>query len=127
MASSNAPAMVSMRPSTFTQGGLIDDVDVEITRARFSLYDYEGKSDEPALVLGLTVKEADGNEHFQAYSAGDKAYFVPNEDPKDEDNNGKYLVKVGDRDALNGGTNAALLINSMINAGVPEDLFDGCT
>lgn len=128
VASAPAEQRISMNPATFTQGGgLPDDLDVEVVSARFALYDYEGKSDEPALVLHVEFKQdedAENNFH-NYYSAGDKAYFVPNEDPKDEARNGLYLVKVGDRDGINGGTNCALFINSMITAGVPADLFDG--
>ena len=117
---------LSLRPSSFSQGGgLIDDVDVEITRARFVEYDFEGKADKPTLCLLLQLKDSDGGEHAQYFSAGDMAYFVPSEDPKNPDLNGITIVKVGEKDNLNGGTNTALLLNSLVQAGFPEDKLDG--
>lgn len=115
---------VSLRPSTFTQGGLIDDVDAVIKRARFVSYDYDGKADKPALCLLLQLVDNEDTEHAQYYSAGDLQYFVPSEDPKNEDLNGIEIVAVGDKTALNGGTNCALMLNSLVTAGLPEDLLD---
>lgn len=118
-------AGLSLRPSTFSQGGgLIDDVDVEIVRARFVSYDYDGKADKSALCLFALLKDAEGTEHAQYYSAGDLAYFVPSEDPKNEDLNGISVVQVGEKTSLNGGTNAALFLNSLVQAGFPEDKLD---
>jgi len=115
---------LSLRPSTFSQGGLIDDIDAEIVRARFVIYDYDGKADRPALCVLLQLKDSEGQEHAQYYSAGDPAYFVPSEDPKNEELNGITLVQVGDKTSLNGGTNAALMLNSLVQAGFPEDKLD---
>ena len=117
---------LSLRPSTFSAGGgLIDDIDVEIVRARFVRYDFEGKSDsgEKLCILGV-LKDADGNEHPQYWSAGDLQYFVPSEDPKNEDLNGITCVQVGAKEVLNGGTNAAIMLNSLVQAGFPEDKLD---
>ena len=116
---------LSLRPSSFTiGGGLIDDVDVEITSARFVTYDYDGKAEKPALCLLLQLKDSDGTEHAQYYSAGDTAYFVPSEDPKKPELNGITIVKVGEKENLNGGTNAALMLNSLVQSGFPEDKLD---
>ncbi len=116
---------ISLRPSSFAEGGgLIDDVDVQITRARFVSYDYDGKADKPALCLCVGMQDKDGGEHIQYYSAGDLAYFVPSEDPKNEDLNGITLAKVGDKDSINRNTNFALFMNSLVQAGFPEDKLD---
>lgn len=115
---------LSLRPSTFSAGGLIDDIDVEIVRARFVQYDFEGKSDEPKLCILGVMKDNDGNEHPQYWSAGDLQFFVPSEDPKNEDLNGITCVQVGQKTALNGGTNAALFLNSLVQVGFPEDQLD---
>lgn len=115
---------LSLRPSTFSQGGLIDDVDVEISRARFVSYDFEGKSDTPKLCILGILKDNDGNEHPQYWSAGDLQYFVPSEDPKNADLNGITCVAVGEKSALNGSTNAALFLNSLVQIGFPEDKLD---
>lgn len=116
---------VSLRPSTFAQGGgLIDDADVEITRARFGMGyggNGGGQGDE-AVTLQLTLKDNDGAEHQQYYSAGKG--FVPSEDPKDPERSGLELVPVGDKTAPSGSSNMALFIGALINAGYPEDLLD---
>lgn len=116
----------SLRPSTFIQGGLIDDLDAEIIRARFVSYDFEGKSSDGAKLCALLLlKDADGNEYPQYFSAGDLQYFVPSEDPKNADLNGITIVTVGDKTALNGSTNTALMLSSLVQAGFPEDMLDG--
>lgn len=116
---------LSLRPSTFSQGGgLIDDVDVTVNRARFVSYDFEGKSDVAKLCLMLALVDAEGAEHPQYFSAGDLQYFAPSEDPKNEELNGVTIVQVGEKTSLNGGTNAALFLNSLVQAGFPEDKLD---
>lgn len=116
---------ISLRPSTFTAGGsLIDDVDVTFTRLRFG-YGYgesKGNADaDGAVTLQTTMVDSDGNEHLGFYSVGNG--FVPSEGGSAEEN-GKMLVAVGEKTGMNGGSNAALLITSLINAGLPEDLLD---
>lgn len=116
---------LSLRPSTFTQGGLIDDIDAEIIRARFVQYDFEGKSDNGAkLCVLLLFKDMEGAESPQYFSAGDLQYFVPSEDPKNADLNGITVVAVGEKTNLNGSTNTALMLNSLVQAGFPEDQLD---
>lgn len=116
---------IGLRPSQFAAStGLIDDIDVIITRARFVLYDYEGKADKDALVLRVDMKDGDGGEHVQYYSAGDTVYFVPSEDPKHPDESGKELVKVGEKDAINSGCNFAIFMSSFVNAGFDEGSLD---
>jgi hypothetical protein len=115
---------LSLRPSTFTQGSLLDDIDAEVVRARFVQYDFEGKAENNPTCILLVLKDGEGHESGQYWSAGDPAYFVPSEDPKNEDLNGITLVQVGDKTSLNGGTNAALMLNSLVQAGFPEDKLD---
>jgi hypothetical protein len=115
---------LSLRPSTFSLGSLLDDIDAEVVRARFVQYDYEGKADNNPTCVLLLLKDGDGNESPQYWSAGDPAYFVPSEDPKNEELNGITLVQVGDKTSLNGGTNAAIMLNSLVQAGFPEDKLD---
>lgn len=114
---------VSLRPNTFAQGGgLIDDADVEIVRARFTIgYGNDSGSGNDATTLCLTLKDTDEVEHQQYYSCGNG--FVPSE-TGDETTNGEELVPVGDKTAPSGSSNMAMVIGSLINAGLPEDLLD---
>lgn len=109
---------ISLRPSGFTTGGgLLDDVDVTFTEALFGYgYGKEGSGAE-AVTLQIKMMDGDGTEHQSFYSVGQG--FVPSEP------GGEELVPVGDKTALNGGSNAALFLNSLVNAGLPEDLLDG--
>lgn len=121
---------ISLAPSTFTQGGgLLDDADVEVIDAAFCLWDYNGsvKPDVPALGLSLRRLEGgqpspkDGTEsgfddNDQYYSCGSPDAFVPNED-------GTGLKPVGDKTSIVNSTNAALLLASMVNCGLPEDVL----
>lgn len=125
MSAQNQAAPISLRPSSFAIGGsLLDDVDVTYERARFGYGYGDGKDGGDAVTLQVVMKDSDGNEHFGYYSIGQG--FVPSETGKAvDDNNGKFLVPVGDKTAPNNSSNFALLLISMVNAGVPEDLFDG--
>jgi hypothetical protein len=116
--------VISFRPSTFAKGGFLDDVDVDIVRARFVTFDYDGKADKPTLALCVTYKDSAGDEHTQYYSAGDLQFFVPSEDPKNEDLNGITIAQVGSKAALSASSNFAIFANSLANAGFPEDELD---
>ena len=107
---------VSLHPRDFVIGGLIDDVDVEITDARFISTDYEGTlASANALALQATMKvlgDDSGNEHIQLFSAGNTADFLP-----DPDTDGKTLIKNAVRESLTRSTNLALFLQSMIDCG----------
>lgn len=105
----------SLRPSEFVSGGLIDDVNVEITAASFVEWDYQGKIPQPVLAVKVTMQPEDGDEAVdQFYSAGDLKNWMPSKD-------GKRAVKVGTASSLNNGSNFAQFITSLVNAGFPED------
>lgn len=117
-----APAAVrgvSLKPSDATQGGLIDDVNVNIIDAGFFLTDYEGKSDvaAPALIVQYETVPADGSDPVQfdqIYSAGSSTYFTPSED-------NKMLLPVGDKTGINNSTNCFQFLSSLVDCGFPED------
>jgi hypothetical protein len=100
--------------AAFAQGGLIDDIDVEILDAAFAEWDYNGSIAQPALALGIQYATADGKTYDQYYSAGDLQYFVPSED-------GSMAVPVGDKAMLNDNTNTAKFLLSLMECGFPED------
>lgn len=117
-----APTPISLRPSTFAAGGgLIDDIDVTISKARFRMTDYDGKADQEVCVLDVTLTDGDGTDTSQMYSCGNG--FVPAE-TGDEATTGTFLTPIGDKTAPSGSSNMALFMNSLINAGFPEDALD---
>jgi len=69
--------VMSMDPEDFIRGGLLNDVDVEVTAATFCTWDY-GRSDiEPVLALRLELKEMESGETVDQYwSAGAANQFV---------------------------------------------------
>lgn len=101
----------SLRPTDFTRGGLVDDVTAEIVGSRFELFDYGGKSTAgPQPALKLSIKDEEGNEYEQYYSAGDSKFFVPSDD-------GTKLVPVGTRTSLAEGSNFAFFMGHLFDAG----------
>jgi hypothetical protein len=108
---------ISLRPSTYTEGSIFNDIDFEVIVAKFAMYDYGGKSDRgpaPAIVLDLDV--GSDKPISQAWSVGKAADWMPSED-------GKRLLAIGKQKALNTSSNAAMLLTSMVNAGLPEDML----
>jgi hypothetical protein len=101
----------------FQQGGLIDDIDVEIVDAAFTEWDYNGAVDHPVLALGIQYKDGNDKTYDQYYSAGELTYFVPSED-------GSMAIPVGDRQLLNDNTNAAKFLASLIEANFPVELLE---
>jgi hypothetical protein len=101
-----APKRLSMNPATFVQGGLMNDVDVEVTAARWMMFDYGGTSAEvPA--LEFTLKNLDDeSEETQNWSAGAAKDFEPSDD-------GEYLTAVGAATGLRKSCNAAHLLESL--------------
>lgn len=116
---------VSLRPTSFAAGGgLLDDADVTITRARFAIgygSNNTGGQGQDATTLHLVLTDGDDTQHDQFYSCGNG--FVPSE-TGDEETSGKELVPVGDKTAPSGSSNMAMVVNSLVNAGLPEDLLD---
>lgn len=120
-AATEAPQYASLNPEDFTSGGLLDDVDVTFESSRFVEWDYNGTIDRPVLALLVVMKYADpatGQEASadQYYSAGELSRFYPSED-------GSHAVAVAGSKGLAGGTNSAILIKSVIDAGFPVDQF----
>lgn len=106
---------VSLRPSDAISGGLLDDVDVHIDKARYEIFDYQGKSDPaPALVLHCTLE--DGEEHTEALSVGRATDWQPSDD-------GKELIPVGQATSLRDKCKAILFLQSLVNAGFDEELL----
>jgi hypothetical protein len=112
----------SMVPSTFVEGGLWDDLDVEISDIAWTKFNF-AKSDAAVnlrLALGCEFYPLEGLEagkepYQQMFSAGDLKYFVPSADDE-----GAYAVPVGDKSAMNSNTNASMFIISLFECATPE-------
>jgi hypothetical protein len=126
-----APAAVaSMNPDNMLAGGLKDDFDGEVVKARLVPWDYDGNLDHHILAVALTVQPDDENEPFvQHYSCGELEQFVPSMDgksPVDLENGegealeGIYALRVGKKEQLNNNTNWAHFVGAVIDAGFPK-------
>lgn len=112
----------SMVPSTFVEGGLWDDVDVEISDIAWTKFNFskEGEAQMLRLALGCEFYPLEGLEagkepYQQMFSAGDLKYFVPS-----ADDGGAYAVPVGDKQALNSNTNSSVFLISLFECATPE-------
>lgn len=108
------PQGINLNPESFTQGGLLDDVDVTIKEAAFTMWNYGGKIANMIPALGVSLVTEDGVEHDEYLSAGDAKYFVASED-------GECLLPVGDKKGLVQTCNAAMFLASLVTAGFPAD------
>jgi hypothetical protein len=111
-----------MLPSTFVEGGLWDDIDVEISDIAWGKFNFAKQGAAQNLKLALIMELwplaglDEGQEPYQqAFSGGDLKYFVPS-----ADDNGAYAVPVGDKSAINSNTNAAMFIMSWFESATPE-------
>jgi hypothetical protein len=123
---------VSLNPANFSQGGLVDDVDILVVDARWCYFNYDGKGPE-ALALGVEIEElqvgADGKKakHEQYFSAGDREYFRPSQMAVDGIPDGGILIPTKDRKQINQNTNAAQFLSSAVACGFPIDRLDEMT
>ena len=85
-----AAKVASMRPDEMVAGGLMDDFNGTITKARLVPWDYNGNLDHHILALALTIQPEEGDEFVQHYSTGAELdEFVPSmdgEEPVDLEN-----------------------------------------
>jgi hypothetical protein len=94
-------------------GGLLNDVDATIKKARFTMFDYNGKSPAASPCLKMDLETSDGEDHEQYWSAGNARDWKPTKD-------GKGLESLKGQSGLVKSSNVAILFNSIIDAG-----FDG--
>lgn len=101
---------VSLNPDDFKEGGgLWTGVEGTIKGLSFKMWDYQGKA-KPACAALLQVEDDQGVEYEQYLSCGGGSIY-PSPD-------GKFILPAGT--ALNSGSNFALFVLSMINAGFPK-------
>lgn len=115
----NSGSGASLLPEDWVSGGLLNDVDVDITDCTFvDDWTYNGKIETPVLALRVTLLDENGTETIQHLSAGDLTRFIPSPD-------GKRAVKAegSTATALNNNTNCADFIASIIYCGFPKKLL----
>lgn len=109
------PQFISLSPDDATQGGLIDDIDVEIIDAATCEWDYNGQ--QPAgPALAVQFQDPNGQTHDQYYSAGKAEDWSPSED-------GRGFVAVSGKTGFNNSTNLMKFFTSMVEAGFPKELL----
>jgi len=117
-------AVASMNPDNMLAGGLMDDFDGTIVKARLVPWDYNGNIDHDVLAVALTIQPDNDNEFVQHYSCGELDNFMPSMDgetavdPAGEGEalEGIYALKVGKKDQLNNNTNWAHFLKALIDA-----------
>lgn len=108
---------VGLAPSSMVEGGgLLSDIDVTIKEASFVMWDYAGKKPIPVPAARFLMADGEGVDHEQYWSAG-SGKFAPSPD-------GSRLVPLVGDAAINSGSNFALLIQSIVNAGFPENRLE---
>ena len=97
-------------------GGLRDDFDGKIVKARYEMFDYAGKG--PSIpAAALEILPLNEEEPFkQYYSIGDANLYRPNPDDDGE------TLKVDAR--IRKSSNFYILYESLVKAGFPEDKMD---
>ncbi len=100
----------------FAKGTVISEADVEVTKATFCMFDYQGKRDAvPALVL--TLKTTGGEVYEQGYTVGSVDDYAPSKD-------GKTLDVLSEREKIHEQTNFAHFMDSFFKAGFPKARID---
>ena len=61
--------VASMNPDNFVSGGLMDDFDGVITKARFAPWDYDGKIDHHVLAVAVSITPKRSPANMRACSA----------------------------------------------------------
>lgn len=133
-------SVASSNPDEMVQGGLMDDFDGLVTKARYCPWDYNGTLDHHVLGVGVTIQpynengEPEGDPFVQTYSAGDLEQFAPSMDGKlpvdlqaesetGEEYEGIYALRVGSKAQLNNNTNWAQYVMALLEAGFDRGLL----
>jgi len=107
---------ISVAPSdAVSGGGAPDNVDTTIMEMTATTWDYNG-SQEPSAFLLVKLKDDDGTEHEQYYSAGDLSKIVPSDDGACF-----YPAEGSSATGLNNNCNAYLFLGALVDQGFPED------
>ena len=111
------PARMSMNPDTFTSGGLINDVDGNITDAGTVQWDMNGQVDPTTPFLAVEITDDNGTAHTQYYSAGKP------EDLQPEESHEGFISPSG-KSGINNSTNLGMFLASLVENGFPKEMLD---
>jgi hypothetical protein len=111
--------LTTLRPSDASAtGGFLEDVEGDIVESKFEQWDYNGKQPVPVTAIYWKVAYENNNgeaaEAEQRWKVANVKDFVPSKD-------GLTLLQVGKRETLMQNTNGMALLESVVNAGFPED------
>lgn len=123
---------ISLKPSTATQGGLFQDVDVRVEKCRATVYDYNGKVNPPTLSVHMTLQSVDSDTVEELYlGAGALNRFAPSESVDGEPltslgDEGKFIVAAegSTATALSKSSNFMFFLTELTSAGYPEDRIE---
>lgn len=109
---------LSIRPSDMVEGAAVpQNMNLRVTAAKFTLFEYGGKSAQPAVGAMLSLIDDQGVTYEQFYSAGSTERIIPSVD-------GKKLMPVGTATAVVKSSNFHILMRELVNAGFPENKLD---
>lgn len=118
--------LASFNPDEMASGGLKDDFDGTILKARVVPWDYDGKLDHHILACALTIQDVDDEPFVQHYSMGNLEEFAPSIDGKEpvdlqngdgEELEGYFAKRVGKKEKLNNNSNFAQFVGALLDAG----------
>ncbi len=122
---------VSLKLENFSAGGVLPEGDYLVKESLFTLFTYTYNSGAtgvtttahrvvycPVAKKGTSWVAADGaTDSDQHYSVGDMTAVVPSED-------GNFIDAISTRTTLGKGSNYFLEYEALVNAGLPEDLWE---
>ena len=120
------PQRVSIKRETFVEGGFLPEGDYLIKKSEFAFFQYPNSNITTtshhllfaaAEIQGKNWVEKPNSESPQDYSVGDIASWVPSED-------GNFLCNKAGNTTLSRSSNFYVEWDALVNAGMPEDLFD---
>lgn len=110
---------ISINPDDAESGGLLDDVDAEITLVETCLFDYNGTQADPSPALHVQLKSKGGEVAEQYYTAGKLERVMPSNDGT------RFKQAPGANGVgLSSSCNAFTFLNAMKEKGFPGDKLE---
>lgn len=116
---------ISLNPTTFTAGGMIDNVTVRFSDTKVVIYDYNGKgAPAPVVMSTLTIVDAKTFQPVPGATPTPKVWTVGNITEWAPSQDGLRIDPLSSKKGLNQNSNFALFIQAAIAAGFPGNAFD---